>query len=142
MTPHHLPFALPAALLLAAAGLTGCDTITYTESRQSVAPAMPASAIDVQTRNGSVKITGANRTDTLIKATLRSRDPERLKAAQVIVDTGPVMKISVAWPDGPQSQDGASFDIAVPDASGVTVATSNGSVTITGLSGIADLRSS
>jgi DUF4097 and DUF4098 domain-containing protein YvlB len=85
--------------------------------------------------------------EVAIEARLKSKSRERLDLAQVHVERQeaqpPILVVTVAWPDGKwQRGDGAAFDIAVPSANGVSVASSNGAVQVVGLTGGVNIKTS
>jgi hypothetical protein len=145
--------ALWAALLLGLAGgpvLGGCGVLTplETATRSATAPALkPDQKLEVRTQNGKVDIAAdPARADTLITATVRATTRERLEAVTIVAseESPGVLVIVVEWPaPGRQNREGCDFEIRVPSAAaGVTVRTSNGSVTLAGAGGLADVGTS
>lgn len=136
-------FVLPT-LLIGACALTtsGCGTsAAYKETRNLTAPHVPGSGLNVQTVNGSIAVEASGAgvpSEVAIEATLRAETAERLRAIVVLADRqadGRLM-IDVRWPDGRRgSNEGCSFKVRLPDASGVVLDTSNGSIRAAGLSG-------
>ncbi len=153
MAPSSLrPRRLALALLFAGACtafLPGCGMMGWTEAsfkatRTSTLPHVAGKAVDVQTDNGSISVVKAASSEVTITASLKAISQERLDAATVTAgrDERGTLVVRVVWPDRRQSSEGCSFEIALPDAVGATLTTSNGSVNIAGLSGPAELHSS
>lgn len=116
-----------------------------TEERQMTVAALPAKPVHVRTMNGAVSVKRADVSEVKIKAKVRARDAERLAKTQILAerDADGMLKVSVKWADDRRkNNEGVSFEIQVPDADGVDIDTSNGSVAITGLSGRAVLETS
>lgn len=143
---------LALALLFAgacSAFLPGCGMMGWTEAkfkatRTSTLPHVAGKAVDVQTDNGSISVVKAASSEVTITASLKAISQERLDAATVTAGRNErgTLVVRVVWPDRRQSSEGCSFEIALPDAVGATLTTSNGAVNIAGLSGPADLHSS
>lgn len=147
----HLPALRRATQLLGFAALTtlvtlatGCSVILARETRVTTVPHQPATAIRVETRNGGVTLRKAAREDVEITAKLAATTPERLAQAQVVAERQPdgALLVKVNWPDRPRSREGCAFDIALPEAVGVAIDTSNGGIEIADLAGTAQLDSS
>ena len=146
---HHTPTALVlTGLATLALGTTaGCNFLgpTYKLDRTAVAPHIAGMPIAVKTRNGAISIQASSGEAVEITAHLRSRVEQRVEDAVIsaVRSTNGTLSIGVTWPDGRwHSNDGCSFEILVPDAHGITAQSSNGSLTITGLSGGIDARTS
>jgi DUF4097 and DUF4098 domain-containing protein YvlB len=144
-----LRLAAPAALLTGLAlGLGGClinPGANYKETRVSEVAAAAGSAVRVESRNGSISVRKAERSDVRISAELRATSAERLKAAVIRAerDASGTLVIDTVWPDGGrQSSEGVTFNIELPEAAGVTLESSNGSLTVAGLRGEAKLTTS
>lgn len=112
---------------------------TNKETRTISVPHIAGKPIEVKSRNGSVSIVrDSTITDVSIEAVIYSKNQERLTGAKVeaVRDGDGGLRVSVVWPAGRwQSNDGCSFKIRMPDATGVNVDTSNGSITFEGLDG-------
>lgn len=141
-----LRLAAPAALLTGLAlGLGGCiiDTgANFKETRITEVQAIAGTPVRVQSRNGSIAVRRAQRSDVRISAELRATTPERLKAAVVRAQRDPAgaLVIDTDWPDGgPRGAEGVTYDIQLPHADGITLESSNGSLVIDGLAGPASL---
>ncbi len=149
-----LPLLPLLPLLLAGASLSmvmsGCASsfafgprVHHTYS--AILPHIVGSAMSIDTVNGSIEAIGVDRADVSIVVDLSGHDADRL--AQAIVHTDRLdddtLSISVHWPDGKRKHnEGASISVELPNADGIEAHTSNGRITIAGLSGHADLRSS
>ncbi|MEM9372265.1 MAG: DUF4097 family beta strand repeat-containing protein [Planctomycetota bacterium] len=146
---------MPAAAAAATLALSGCgphggswyNTPRYTEDRTMTVDHQAGSGLSVVNANGSVSAVGdtARIDDVLIEARLHSYDTERLAFARLIADrTGDgTLDVRVEWPaPGRQNNEGATIRVYLPDADGLEVRTSNGSITTEGLAGHANLSSS
>jgi hypothetical protein len=104
----------------------------------------PESALLVDTLNGRIEVVAEpQRSDVLIEARLRCRGytqadaDERLAATTLDVsrDANRRLVVKPVFPGGRRSGDGASVSIRIPDATGVHLDTSNGSVVAASLAG-------
>tara|TARA_R110002072_G_scaffold42064_12_gene118155 strand:+ start:107093 stop:108037 length:945 start_codon:yes stop_codon:yes gene_type:complete len=114
--------------------------LTSTQSIQHIA----GSALSVETGNGSVSVEAADRADVGIEVDLYGHDQARLQLAIVHAqrtDDGS-LSIWVEWPGERRNGEGASIEIDIPEVDGLDVASSNGAITISGLSGHAELQTS
>ncbi len=140
---------LVGAMGLALAG-AGCAIVgpTYKAPRSASAAHVSGDAIHVETKNGRVVVREDPAVlEVTIAARLKSKSRERLDGAQVVAERQegepPILLVTVAWPDGTwRNGDGASFDITLPSADGVSVANSNGAVHVVGLSGGVNIKTS
>ncbi len=122
------------------------------ETRVLTVAAVAGKPIDVKSKNGGVTIKATKRSDVQITAKLQGKSQERLETVKVVAErqADGTLRIRPVWPEGESAwgwnsasqNDGCTFDIEVPDAAGVKVQTSNGGVTLNGLSGAAALSSS
>jgi len=155
MKPCPLALLLSAALVgslpmlggcIIIAGSSGCsESAPHHETRTSTVPHVTGRALYVETGNGEVDIHRAGTDQVTVTAKIRATTDERLKAARVVTerDADGTLRVTVEWPDNKRrGSEGCSFDIAIPDAIGVTAQSSNGGITLRGLAGDADLRSS
>ncbi len=128
--------------------LDGClGSLTLVEETRQVNVAHSAGMpLAVTTANGAVHVTAASPgQEVSVKAALRAETAERLAATKVVAErkADGTLSIGIDWPaDGRRGSEGCSFDISIPDAKGVTINTSNGPVSVNGLTGDAVLRSS
>ena len=155
----------PACAPLVALGLTACSVNVgwagvygpenpTNRSQQTVnlnVDHVPGSAIEVRTRNGRIEVVAAaQRTDVSIEAEIFARGKtmeeaeERLAATTIEVtrQSDGTLLIEPNFPKPGRSGDGASIVVALPDANGATLKTSNGSVYSSGLTGTLDVDTS
>ena len=91
--------------MLALAGLlmAGCDLMpVHTATKKAIVAHVSDTSLHVQTANGSVKVTRADREDVQIEARIRARTLERLDATKVVAerdDNGQLI-VRVDWPQG------------------------------------------
>lgn len=140
-----------SALLVLAAGLclplTACMVSIDTKEQVTTIPVphVAGSGLKVVTRNGHITAKKSEGSDIQIIATLRMQSDERLQGTTISANrdgTG-VLVIGAMPPGGEwRSNEGCSFDISVPDASGINFKSSNGRIEIAGLSGKAEVESS
>lgn len=101
--------------------------------------------ISVASHNGGIEIRKADVARVEIEVVLSGPKQERVDRAQVVserVGDGE-LRLRVEWPGGkPEDNEGASFKVSLPDASGVKADTSNGSVKLTGLAGRVEVDTS
>ncbi len=143
------------ALLTMVIGLPACGVMQSKahETRTATVEHVTGMGVHVKTANGAIKVTvDAARTDvevianvTTTASTLEEAEL-RLSDVKIIIEQG-TDGILTLWadygPNGRRSGDGCSFEIALPEANGVTLKTSNGGLTLTGGSvGAARLTSS
>lgn len=137
--------------LTAAAMLAGCSSTSsliwdekVTESRSMTTQHVAGGSLYIDTRNGTVEVYADRGVDAvMIEAKVTAADTSEIDAAKrlaetkIIVerDTSRRLTIRPNWPSNPRGGEGASFNVRLPDADGVTIDTSNGPVTIHGLSG-------
>ncbi|MEW6745870.1 MAG: DUF4097 family beta strand repeat-containing protein [Planctomycetota bacterium] len=115
------------------------------EVRQAMVEGFDGSgALRVETVNGNIAVT-LSEGPPEVRAEIRAQTKERLEQTVVLADTqvDGTLFVHVEWPGGERrSNEGCSFEIKVPGANGVTLRTSNGVLTMEGLSGTARLDSS
>lgn len=140
--------AMLAAGLGALAALGGCDSgfgQKVYEQRAMVVSHIAGSALSIENTNGWIDAIQTDRDDVSIEVELYGKDIERLHLASVHADRNgdDSLRVWVEWPGGKRKgNEGASISIQVPDANNIHARTSNGHITIVGLSGNADLNSS
>ena len=124
----------------------GCDQMaSHKATKNAVAEHVADTAFDVQTANGSINVVQADGDDVRIEARIRASTLERLEATNVVAERGDKgqLVVRVDWPEGKRSwREGCSFDIQLPSAAGVSLKSSNGSLSVRGLGGKAMLRTS
>ena len=131
------------ALLL----FSGCSSMTQLtkESRVETIAHVPGSAIKVSASNGSIKVIKADRGDVKIASHLRLVSPLRSEDTRVVADRNSdgILEVRVDWAEGKKkNREGCSFEIEVPDGSGIELRTSNGAIALSGLEGKASLNTS
>lgn len=130
----------PLILLVSCGGM-----IRHEEQRVASIPHISGSALHVNSRNGSIHASVGGVDQVTVTTTLFSESKERLAAAVVRTERQPdgTLMVWAEWPEPRRnSNEGASFQIVLPGATGVTLTTSNGSVRSDGLGGPATLESS
>lgn len=144
---------LSVMVLAALLGFAGCVAVgsgcgmaaAKTETRNVSADHVAGSALRVLTANGSVQLTAAPIDHVAIVAHLRAETDERLAAVTIVTQrqADGTLLIMPQWPnDVRRPNEGCAFEIQLPDAQGVQVRASNGSVEVTGLGGDAVLETS
>lgn len=149
--PRSRRIALCSALALSAAllPLSGCESSwggkRYKETRTLELPHIAGSALSIENANGAIEALATDRADVSLEVTLYSGDLERLRFANVRADRqgDGTLRVWIEWPGGKRANgEGAAISINLPDAEGVHARTSNGTITIAGLGGDADLQTS
>jgi hypothetical protein len=104
-----------------------------------VYPAAGIARLSASSRNGKITVTSVS--DTLISATItrqaygRNREDAEKAIANVVISdpvVGDEQQLKAEMPGGNRNY-GASFQISAPAATGLTLATSNSEVTVTGM---------
>lgn len=134
-----------AMLPLVLTSIAGCGTWQTVERRVTVAfPPAGAAPLGVRSSNGSIAVASGDGDQIVVNATIKARTRERADATQIVASLSPegVYLIEARWPTPRAGNEGCSFDVATPPVSGVVLDTSNGGVTLSGLSGSARLDSS
>jgi hypothetical protein len=132
--------------LLAAAALGGCNLVEtpLVEGTQSLsAPHVAGTPLRVETDNGEIIVRRAEGDVVQIVGHVRAVSQVRLDATQIAAtrDDDQTLVVSVEWPDGKTlNREGCSFEIAIPDAVGITLHTNNGQLSVADLGGEAELR--
>lgn len=151
-----MPTRLPAVALTAFAALLACVTTlsgcvpgmsaTFRNTVSLTVPHQEPSGLRVLARNGRVTVTrDAGAGDVRISAEIRAVSEDRLKDVKVVAerDEQGALAIAAVWPGGqPKDNEGISFDIVVPSATGVAIESSNGALDVRGLTGPASLKTS
>jgi hypothetical protein len=142
------PAARLTAIALTTCALAGCGwrgVATFKATATAAVPAPGATPIDASAENGSISVVKGGTGEVTVVATIRATSQERADAVQVVTERGAdgVLTIRARWPgDVRQPSEGCSLEITVPDASGVTLKSSNGSLIARGLRGPASLTTS
>ena len=133
--------------VLAAATLTGCGWVNQFKAEKTLTERtmhMDNSPLTVDSSNGSIEIIGSSSaTEVEIVATIRcsgetqAEADARLEEATIEVAraTDGTLTIKPIFPVQKRGNDGASFVITIPNAQGITLDTSNGSLKVSNLSG-------
>jgi|GEM_PF-913324 len=127
--------------------IAGCDSYgpKIYESRVMQVPSKDLTPINITNANGWIEAIQSDRSDVGIDIELYGRDEERLYSATVHADRmgDDTLRVWVEWPGGTRKNgEGANISLMLPNADGIEARTSNGHITIVGLSGDAQLRSS
>lgn len=123
----------------------GFDAGSSKETRTILLDHVSGKAVSVKSANGSVTIKKSADSNVTITARVRAQSDARLKSTEILTTRGDngTLDIRVKWPDERRkNNEGVSFEIALPDANGITVETSNGSIALSDMSGAAKLESS
>lgn len=138
--------ALSAGLLALPA--SGCMVMDppVEETRTSTLAHVAGSPLSVESVNGSISVaTAPDLKEITVVAKLKARTKERLEATKVLAErkSDNSLSIYVSWPgNAHEGNEGCSFEIRLPDVKGVTLQSSNGSVTLSGSSGAANIKTS
>lgn len=125
--------------------------VTEQQSREEVITknASGVNDVNVQTKNGSVTIVGADTSDITIKAyysargTSRAKAEERVQALRSEVSMqGNTLNIVAVLPPTTIQNDSIRYEVTLPRTLGVRVSTSNGRVDAQGISGKVDISTS
>jgi len=105
---------------------------------------MPGTPLEVDSRNGSVEVIADTTVDEVsVKVVLTCSGGSQTEADQRLADSrltaergiSGKLVIKPIFSEKPRGGDGAKITVRLPDADGVTVQTSNGKVSVSGLSG-------
>ncbi|MGD9692083.1 MAG: DUF4097 domain-containing protein [Phycisphaerales bacterium] len=112
---------------------------THKETRNSTVPHVTGKPVEVNSRNGSISvIRDSSINEVKIEARIQSKSQERLSAAVVEAtrDAEGGLHVSLKWPENKwERNEGCSFEIRLPDATGVYAKSSNGAITFEGIDG-------
>jgi DUF4097 and DUF4098 domain-containing protein YvlB len=106
-------------------------------------PHVTCKPLDVQTNNGSIVVTRSDRPDVEIAGDIAATTPERVAAAKIVAtrNADGTLVVRCDWPDGqPLDGEGCSFVVNIPDATGVTLHTDNGSLQAVDFAGPAKMQ--
>ena len=147
VTRRAVVAGLFAASIGSTAFLSGCVSIGAREhySKSMIVPHIAGSAIGIDTANGSIEAIAMDREDVSIQVDLSGNDLSRLLMAEVRVDRldDNSLDIWIQWPgDKREKNEGASIAVELPGAASIVANSSNGGITISGLSGHAKLHTS
>lgn len=151
---RNMVSAAMCCVLLAAAGVAGGCSASWsnlglgmerserTEERSLDHVAdMP---VFVRTRNGSVTLRTIEGTRASITAKLAAKDDESLALITLTTerDAAGVLRVVADWPKSSKGEQACSIIIAIPNAAGLDLQTSNGSITFGGFGGRAKAETS
>ncbi|MCC6908727.1 MAG: hypothetical protein IT430_12355 [Phycisphaerales bacterium] len=146
--------AVVAAAMTAALCMSGCVELAGFRSKgqQTItARHVPDAALHVANENGSVSVNAdeaAGQVTVIASITAmgdtQEEADERLAGVEIVAERLPdgVLSVRSVFPGGRRPSDSCALEISLPDLNGVTVETSNGGVTLTGLGGDADVHTS
>ncbi|MBX3362192.1 MAG: DUF4097 family beta strand repeat protein [Phycisphaeraceae bacterium] len=133
---------VPLALALGA----GCNPLSPLVERRATFELAPAgeAPLEARTVNGAIKVSEGTDQKIVVHAVIRARTQERADATTVIAtsDSNGSFVISPQWPGERMTNEGCSLEIVTPDVSSIALVTSNGAITLGGLSGSARLSTS
>lgn len=148
MTGLIVRSALVSAFIGVALAMGGCgswQSPEFFETRTLEAAHSALQPVQVETGNGAVTVRRTDVDRAIITAEIAALTQDRLDRTRVMTarSDSDGLHVWVDWPDGRRKgSERARFDIETPGASAIRVRTSNGRVTISGLSGPADLDTS
>ena len=124
-------------------GLNSVGVPTQTQSRSESVEHQPGKPLRVRTGNGSITVAKGGGNHVTIRADLRAISLERLAAVKIRTtrEADGTLDIRADWPDGgARGMEGCTFTVAIPDATGIDLETSNGTITVESMGGAALLR--
>lgn len=141
--PRHLGIISPLALLL----LSGCNFTSTPLVERHVTlevPMTPETILVARSENGAITAAERPGETMTVKAVIRARTQERADATEIVAEQSPDggLLLHAKWPEKREGNEGCIFDLAVPACASIELRSSNGRLTLTGLSGTALLRSS
>ncbi|MCE7974608.1 MAG: hypothetical protein DYG92_09865 [Leptolyngbya sp. PLA1] len=131
-------------LILAGCSYSSPPMFKGVQSATVTAPASPPT-LDIETGNGTVTVGPGSGDSVVVVGTVRASTQERLDGVAITTERGAdgVIRVRVTWPGGSrQPSEGCSLDVQAPALGGVRCVTSNGSITVSGATGDADLKTS
>ncbi len=131
-------------LLLPGCIMLGWEDAKFTETRTLSLAHVAGRAVDVRTENGAISVSKGQTSEVTLVAKLKATTAERLAATRIDAgrDDKGALVVRVLWPEKRKSNEGCSFELTLPDAVGVKLDSSNGSLAIRGLGGEAVLSTS
>jgi hypothetical protein len=136
--------AVPMVLALAAGGCVLVNPARFQRTLTNAAQPANVTPVRVSTENGYIRITRSTtgKVEVSADAALTSEARRDAFAVRSELREGSWV-IEPLWPDGKAlSSERCAFTIAIPDASGLTLETSNGEISFGGFSGSARARTS
>ncbi len=113
------------------------------ESRTVEVAQVAGKALRVRAENGAVRVTPGSGNAVTIRATIRAETEERLEETKISAERSAdgTLAIEPVWPaGGRRPNEGCGFEVAILDARGIDVQTSNGDIDLTGMGGKAELK--
>ncbi|MHC4977178.1 MAG: DUF4097 family beta strand repeat-containing protein, partial [Planctomycetota bacterium] len=144
----HMRLAATTLTALAITTIAGCTfgSARYKETRTINRTSYDAMPLHARSANGGIQVERASTSEGVeIVAHIRARTQERLDEVEIVADDigNGVFEVYAIWPDDKRrGSEGVSYEIVYPYTEGVTLETSNGSLTIGGFGGDAELRTS
>lgn len=133
---------VPISLALGA----GCNPLSPLVERRATFEISPAgdAPLEVRTANGAIGVLEGSDQKIVIQALIKARTQERADATTVAAtsDANGSFVISPQWPGERMSGEGCSMEIVTPGVRSIALVTSNGAITLSGLSGSARLNTS
>ena len=150
---NRRPAALLAALALTTAlstGLTGCamsyNQATVPASASMVMPEAQAVGIDAKTSNGRIVIVqdgSVGEATVSAEAKLTTQDRADRFTIETTLNSDGTLVVRPVWPDGKRlSSESCNLEITAPSLHAIVADTSNGSITLKGGAGLAQLETS
>ncbi len=139
---NHCVGFLVACLLLPGCGLVAP---LHEKTLEFALPHVPDTAIRLETANGKIDVARAGGDQVTIVAQLKCVTPERLEAVvvQPVRGENGELSLEIQCPEGKRkSREGCGVSVETPGAQGLDLRTSNGSISVSGLSGLAKIRTS
>jgi DUF4097 and DUF4098 domain-containing protein YvlB len=135
-------FTLAAiSLWISGCGLVG--TADFKATKTITLAHAAGKPIDVQTENGSVEVRQGG-TEVSVTASLRATTQARLDEMAVTLERTEdgTLRVVPVWPQGGRTgNEGCSIVLTLPDMSGATIGTTNGSISVDGPAGAVRARS-
>ena len=139
-------FCLPLlGLLLSSCTFTICQPARFKETREIPVAPVETTGLDVRAANGSITVRCSKEQVATVTAQLKCISQERLNATEIIVERGEdqTMKVYAVWPGGRRlNRESCSFEIVLPEVSGISLHSSNGALYCEGAGGVAELTTS
>jgi len=130
------------------------DPSLFKKEVQVLVPHQPGKGLEIETTSGGIDIVqaepvdGVLPTDVTIKALFLSKAESNLEHAKIIAkrDSDGTLRITDEWPQrkdrATYSNDQCRYIVSIPDVSAVKAVSTNGQITLEGLSGTAELKTS
>lgn len=128
-------------------GVGGCVNVVARSTATTSAEAAfeQAGPLTVTTENGYITVRRALGETVTVVGHVVAQTQARADATTLVLTRGEggSLGVTVSWPEGGrQRSEGCSIEVLIPAATTMTLVTSNGALTVTGMSGEATLRTS